>query len=501
MPSPGFIPKKSVRVDFPWRYLPPLLQKVLQEVATVVQPPVELAFASALGVLSIACQGSRRVKVPIGYTCNIGVYLLTIAGSGVRKSSTDRPFMAPVRAFQTECDADLAKRTRDFERDRRIWDSERKGLERAISKARATDKPIADIEKKMAELYEREPQKPKGYKLIVEDATPAAFARILADSHPTTGIFSDEGGTVLNAPVLRSLEMLNKAWSGDAINIDRVTTGSSLSERTNLTLSLMAQPRVVDNFLGKANNHARESGFVSRCLVARPHFEPGYRDLRPGVQYSEGMEEWTRRITQLLRENHPLESPPAAPQTLQFSPIAAEEWTAFAQRTETFQQKGEMFFDIPDAASKMAENAARISALFHCLGSDTLEIGHDSVVAATWVCDFYLREFHAIFKEKENDDDELHAQNITEWLHARCEIDGRKPYISVRKILQLGPSPRNVNARDRALDLMAQKGMVRIVRKRSQINLWLNPSKFKVDLVEGAPNNGFPKDAAYVPWF
>ncbi|MDQ0072607.1 hypothetical protein J2W34_004412 [Variovorax boronicumulans] len=473
------------------------MQRVIYEVGSTVQPPVELAFASALGTLSLACQISRRVRVPAGYSCNVGVFLVTIAGSGVRKSSTDRPFMAPVRNFQAECDADLSDRLAAFDRARRIWESERRGLERAISAARARNKPIDGFTAEMKSLYEREPQRPMGYKLIVEDATPEAFVQILSKTYSTTGIFSDEGGTVLNAPVLRSLEMLNKAWSGDSITVDRVSSGSASSHWTNLTLSLMAQPRVVERFLGKADNHARESGFISRCLLSRPDFVAGYRTIQAGSQLGDGMDDWNRRITRLLRANHPIGSMPKPPETVYFSWTAGEAWLRFAQRVEIFQQPGEMFFTIPDSASKMAENCARIAALFHCLESDDLEIKEASVLSAIAVCEFYLHEFAAIFRVRSEDDkDREHALKIVSFLQEECVRNGRNPYIPVRLILQYGPPPRTRNSRDRALRVLEQDGMARIVRDRSQILLLLNPHHFPVDEIKGMKNNGFEEPSA-----
>ncbi|ATA52856.1 hypothetical protein CKY39_06265 [Variovorax boronicumulans] len=492
MPSPRFYDKKSLRITFPFRSLPELMQRAIDEVCKTVQPPVELAFASALGTLSLACQVSRRVRVPAGYTCNVGVFLVTIAGSGVRKSSTDRPFMAPIRNFQAECDADLSEQLTGFDRARRVWESERRGLERAISAARARNKPIDDFMAEMAVLYAREPQRPMGYKLVVEDATPEAFVQILSRTHPTTGIFSDEGGTVLNAPVLRSLEMLNKAWSGDAIVVDRVSSGSASSQWTNLTLSLMAQPRVVERFLGKADNHARESGFISRCLLSRPDFEAGYRTIQVGGQFGDGMDDWNRRITRLLRANHPIGLPPDPPKTMYFSWAARNAWVEFAQRVEGLQQPGEMFFAIPDSASKMAENCARIAALFQCLESDSLEIDEAFVRAAINICEYYLREFEAIFRiPTEEEKDREHAMKIVVFLQEACVQNGRQPYVPIRFILQYGPPPRTRSARDRALRVLEKDGLARIVRDRSQIHLLLNPRHFPVDELKDMPNNGF----------
>lgn len=494
LPSPHFYDKKSKRVPFPLRSLPDLMQRAIDEVGRTVQPPVELAFASALGTLSVACQISRRVRVPAGYTCNMGVFLLTIAGSGVRKSSTDRPFMEPIRNFQAECDAYLSEHLTDFDLTRRVWESERRGLERAISTARAKGKPIDDFLTDMAALYKREPQIPMGYKLVVEDATPEAFVHILSRTHPTTGIFSDEGGTVLNAPVLRSLEMLNKAWSGDAITVDRVSSGSSSSHWTNLTLSLMAQPRVVERFLGKAENHARESGFISRCLLSKPDFYAGYRTIQIGTQLSFGMDDWNRRITRLLRANHPIGKAPEPPKTMYFHLAARDAWLEFAQRVEVLQQPGEMFFAIPDAASKMAENCARIAALFHCLESDELEIKEASVRGAMKVCEFYLREFEAIFRvPTEEERDCEHAQKIVAFLQEECVLNGRQPYVPVRFILQYGPPPRTRSARDRALKILETDGFARVVRERAQIWLLLNPRHFPVDELKDMKNNGFPE--------
>jgi hypothetical protein len=67
----------------------------------MTQAPVAIPGASALAVASLAVQGFADVET-LGGARALSLYLLTIAGSGERKSSCDAPLMAALRTFERE---------------------------------------------------------------------------------------------------------------------------------------------------------------------------------------------------------------------------------------------------------------------------------------------------------------------------------------------------------------------------------------------------------------
>jgi hypothetical protein len=52
---------------------------------------------------------------------------------------------------------------------------------------------------------------------------------------------------------------------------------------------------------------------------------------------------------------------------LEFQADAAEEWRYFCNRVETQLVSGGYLSDIPDFASKIAENVVRIAGVFHAI--------------------------------------------------------------------------------------------------------------------------------------
>ena len=88
------------RTPYPVDALPMAIRRAVEEVQACVQAPVEMVASSALATASLAAQALadvRRNRTLIG---PIGLYFLTVAESGERKSTVDRLFGRAVYDFQ-----------------------------------------------------------------------------------------------------------------------------------------------------------------------------------------------------------------------------------------------------------------------------------------------------------------------------------------------------------------------------------------------------------------
>lgn len=63
-------------------------------------------------------------------------------------------------------------------------------------------------------------------------------------------------------------------------------------------------------------------------------------------------------------------------------------------------------------ASKIAENMARMAALFHLIEGYGTEIGYDSAIRAAKICNWHLMEFKRLFGDKQEISEEFHNAKI-----------------------------------------------------------------------------------------
>ena len=86
--------------DYPLDALPEAIRNAVQEVAGFVKAPVAMVAQSALTALSLAAQTQADVKRADKLHGPVGLFLLTIADSGERKSTCDGFFTKSIRDYE-----------------------------------------------------------------------------------------------------------------------------------------------------------------------------------------------------------------------------------------------------------------------------------------------------------------------------------------------------------------------------------------------------------------
>lgn len=467
---------------FPVHALPKLFSDALEEGARNIQAPEPLVFAAMLASLSIACVGKTIVERPNGMRSPSGASMLTFAASGERKSSADRIYMKPVHDFQAKHDARFAKRLGEYMRAMDLWETKKKAADRNLKRTRKKGLPTKELESAIDALNLTKPTRPKGYKLISEDATPQALLKMLHLYHPVGGIFSSEGGTVFNAQTMQNLAICNKLVDGDPVHVERASSESFSIHNARFVISLMAQPGLGMEVVQKNGNAIRDLGTLARILFAFP-------DSTQGTRLIDGIEtEWpmtalfNSALLKLLEKNCPDDPESVEDTILKFSAAAKKVWIDDFNFIESSLGPGGYFSDVKDAASKHSEKVARTAALFHCLVSDTTVIEVETVRSATAVCRWYLEEFKRVFGEKPQAPQELQdAHALGKWLHDRCVQYNGPMAIPRNHILQYGPAAlRNKGRCQIALEILASRGEIEMRQIKKTAWVLLNPHVFPV---------------------
>lgn len=485
-PEPQPLTAKIAAEPYPLDALPKIIRAAVEEVVGFVKAPLALVVSSALAALSLAIQAHVDIKRLEKLLGPVGLFLLTIADSGERKSTCDGFFTKAIRDYETAI-AEAAKAiVKDFKADIDAWEAKRGGIKEKIRQLAKDKKPTADMESALRGLEHHKPEPPKIPRLLYADATPEALAYELAKHWPSGGVVSAEAGIVFGShgmgkeSVMRNLALLNQLWDGASLTIDRRTSESFTVRGARLTVALQVQETTLRSFFDKTGALARGTGFLARFLVAWPVSTQGMRQIDPNAP--DGPESWpnlavfNQRIAAILAQPIPMDDDGAlAPALLGLAPDAKAAWVDFHNAIETELVNGGELYDVRDVASKSADNAARLAALFQIfeygIGG---AVGLDCFLSASRIVAWHLSESRRFFGELALPTELADAIRLDGWLIEYCQRE-RTPLVSTRDAQRLGPV-RDKEKLKSALQELEDLDRVRVDREGRRKSIRLNPA-------------------------
>jgi len=468
---------------YPADALPAGIREAVAEVVAFVQCPTALAACSALSALSVSAQALADVERAPTLRGPSSLYLLAVAESGERKSSCDGYFLQGVREWERDeaerCRPDVARSAAA----RAAWEERRAGIKSRIRDAAKRGEPVDDIEAELAEVEAEEPALFRVPRVIHADATPEALAWSLARGWPSGGVLSSEAGIVFGGhgmgrdSVMRNLALLNALWDGGVHRVERRTSESFTLAGARLTMGLAVQPETVRQFVEASKGLARGSGFAARFLIAEPASTQGARLFRDPPQWRH-LPRFSARLRELL-STPPACDPSGAltPPALVLSGAARDVWRAFHDDVERELRAGGDMAEVRDVASKAADNAARMAALFHLFAHGPAgEIGREAVEAAARIVGWHLYEARRFLSDVAAPRELSIARRLDAWILDRCARDGVAE-LSRRTIQTWGPGPvRGRAGLDAALRELADAGRVREVTDGRRLLVRVNPA-------------------------
>ncbi|MGH7291732.1 MAG: YfjI family protein, partial [Myxococcota bacterium] len=356
-------------LEYPLDALPETMRAAVAEVLDYVQCPPALAASSALAVLSTAAQGRVDVVRDHGLDGPTSLYLLAVAESGERKSTVDRLFGAALRDWQRAALDAAQPALARYRAALSAWEAHAKGLAAAIQ---AAAKGGRDASAHHAELEAHESRRPVAVRapiIIQTDATPEALAWALHVGWPSAALMTAEGGLVLGGhgmqrdSIMRHLALLNALWDGADHRVARRTSESYLLAGRRLTLWLQVQPPALAQYLADHGALARGTGWLARCLIARPPTTQGTRTYRAPPPRWPRLSAYHARIRALLDEPLQMDGERLRPREIWLRDTARRAWIAYHDEVERDLAPGGELASIRDAAAKAADNAARLAAL------------------------------------------------------------------------------------------------------------------------------------------
>ena len=357
---------------YPLDALPNIIGAAVREVIGFVQCPVALAACSALSSVSAVGQGLVDVRRAEGLEGPASLFLLALADSGERKTTVDNHFSGPIKQWERDQATMLKPALLKFEAQKTAWEAKKSGHLAAIQSASKSGKDSTEFEMQMVDLEMNKPEAPPFPQLLFGDSTPEALAFALGNRWPIGAVLASEAGIVFGAhgmnkdSVMRNLALLNTLWDGQPLRIDRKSGPSFTVDGARLTMGLAVQPETVKAFLDTSKGLARGIGFLARFLIAWPESTQGERMYKEPPLCWPNRERFHFQLSTLL--SRPLEFDEDGrlqPLMLELSPEAKKVWVAFHDDVENELRPGRDMAEARDVASKAADNAARLAALFH----------------------------------------------------------------------------------------------------------------------------------------
>lgn len=467
---------------YPLRALPVTVRRAVEEVARFVKAPIALIAASALGAMALATQALYDVQRTRGLFGPTSLYLLVIAESGERKSSSDKHFTKAIRAFVEQKREEAKPLIDAYKAEHEAWAAKSSGLKEWIkgnaSKGIATTKQ----ERELQRLQAQEPKRPRVPKLLLMDATPEALCHSLAYQWPSGGITASEGGAVLGGhgmtsdSKMRYLSLLNLLWDGGDISVDRKSSESFTVKGARFSIAIQVQEAVIREFFSNDRDLSRGSGFMARFLMCWPESTQGTRKFEEAPARWSALDAFNERITVLLNHAVPMdENGTLTPAMLSFSPEAHKTWVAFHDEVEIRLREGGVFRDIRDVASKAADNAARLAALFHAFEGTPGSIDVEAMTNGALIAQWHLSEARRFLGELAMPAELVAPMRLEKWLLNYCKQRGIDR-VSTREVQQGGPgSLRKQDKLNQAIQVLAEHGRCRLVSEGKKKLIQIRP--------------------------
>lgn len=262
---------------FDLNVFPDSLKRFIISVSDFTQTPDDLAAICLIGMLSVSLQNKFEVEPIKGWSESLNTYSTVLLGPSNRKSAVFNLFMTLVLSYQQELEVQYNKKMKENELQISI-------LEKQIEKLKTDYVKTKKVEflDEMKELHDKKIELSSLAKntFILDNVTEEKLVSTLFENEEKVGIFSSEGDLFerFKSSVRmdsHKTDVYLKAYSGDALRVDRISRSTEILYSPALTICISAQPTVIEDMPKKIIDR----GLIPRFLIAVPNDTLGQRDI------------------------------------------------------------------------------------------------------------------------------------------------------------------------------------------------------------------------------
>ena len=469
--------------EYPLDALPDSVRCAVLEVAGFVKAPIPLIATSALAALSLSIQTYVDVQRAEKLDGPCGLFLLAIADSGERKSTSDGFFTRAIRDYEAEQREAAKPLIKAYKSSCEVWEAQRGGLKEKIKQLAKEGKPSTAQVQQLRDLDADEPIAPRVPRLIYGDATPEALTYALAKQWPSGGVISSEAGSVFGGhgmsgdSVMRNLAALNQLWDGATLPVERRSSESFTVRGARLTMALQVQEATIRAFFDSTKGLARGTGFLARFLVSWPASTQGTRHFTEAPANWPALAAFNNRLAAILNRPAPIDDGGGlTPAMLTLAPDAKAAWVKFHDAIESELSAGRELYDVRDVASKTADNAVRLAALFHTFTGNVGPIDIDAMESGARIAAWHLSEARRFLGELAMPAELANPVRLEAWMLDWCRRENTDK-VPTTTVQQFGPAGlRDKKSIELAVAEMAELGRARLVKDGRKKLIQINPA-------------------------
>jgi hypothetical protein len=315
-----------------------------------------------------------------------------------RKSAVLAEVAEPLRAYEAKQQEMMGPSVLASQRRIEVLHRRRR---KAIAELAEAEEPMPGLEHKLAGIESalRTAERVVRPRLLADDVTPEKLVQLMGEQGGRIALFS-AGGAVLDQigrPGSRGngLDVYLKAFSGDALHVDRKAGTSVSIVEPALTVGVAVQHAVARDLAARASN--QERGLLSRVLYVMPASMAGRREVLVPPVSNEIRQDYARTIRRLLDIRQVRRRGEIVSHDLVLSDDALARYLQFAESVEPHLGRGGKL-DLCGWGGKLVGSMLRISALLHLVRySMTTPVTVEAVDSAIRIANYLIPHARAAF--------------------------------------------------------------------------------------------------------
>lgn len=432
---------------FPLKAFPSIIKDAIIATSIDKKVPEELAASAFLAAASLSCLPlveaiPVHTLIPEPAVLNI----LTIAKSGLGKSTVLRPAMRVFHEFIAKANDEYSRLLKQYQTELALWEEERKGLARNLRQATIRNYNGGDEYAEMEAHLLHKPEQPVRFNFLHQDVSNGELLKSLSVI-PEAGIISEEAVTFFKSRAKNDPGLFNLGWDGASYSYKR--DGVDCYMNLRLMFCLMTQPDIFDEYISKNHSTGRGSGFLARFLMVKIDNASGHHAddyFNYAFSSTENFDNRVKELLELAKANFY----GGITDKLQLT-LTPQAISFMGEKRAVMQQKiteGGPWEHIADIALKSGANALRLATIFHYFSRIPGEkISLSEIENAHEIVDWYMHQaVHIFHKNSRLFQFEKDVLEIYYWIHNRMMMDGRA-IIAKSEIMRCGPKHKDNNLR------------------------------------------------------
>lgn len=442
---------------YPGDEFPGLWREGLVEIASHAGVKPQFVGGLILAGYGAAVQATFKVQGSNEQLIGLSMNLLTIGRRGINETAATEVIFKFLRDYH---ESEINRRSVEIEEflwRKKIYELERKAIEKAISKNFTLGRDTSELVKRLSVIKRQGPGLAEEVNVIIDGGSPSAIVDVMCKGTPVSLANISDIGQFVGSRSMGDLEIINMLSNGPAaLSFNRKGKSFTL-KNVALSQNYMIRPEFARKFIGKL----RGIGQIGRPLVCDISEE-----LTGGECYTEPLKVFPMLSLELLEilksEMKKRSSQSFEYKILRTSPIADQVYNEYFSDLRESIKPGGYFSDVDDAVMNLKHNALKVAGIFHLMKKAEGFIDGETMKSALYVCSWYLQEFQRLFgRVGQISDDYVHARMLEDWLWARFAAKRHVYRVKFAEIQNMGPRAlRSAVVLDRAKRILEKRGII-----------------------------------------